>query len=132
MEEQGFQNLLFIGDDTILLNNLLYQIFIDKKIPVIFVPTLNIGIKYIKEKKLGLIILDSILISKLNPSAVIPLIKKAKTPIFFINTTPGMWIYKAVKQIKKIKEAPITIYQRPLLVDNFLDIVQQILKKKLA
>lgn len=129
MEEQGFQDVLFIGDDTILLNNLLYQIFIDKKISTIFVPTLDAGMKYIKEEEPKLIIFDSVTVSKLEPSIVIPLIKKIKVPIFFINATPGMWTHDIARQIK---ETSVSIYKRPLFVDNFLDTVQRMLKRKSA
>ena len=126
MKEQGFQDVLFIGDDMILLNNLIYHILLDKEISMIFASTWDEGIKYIKKNKLKLIILDSILISKLTPSVVLPLIKKSKTPLFFINAKPDMWIYGIDE---RIRDVPVVIHKRPLMIDRFLKTIQRILKR---
>lgn len=126
VKEQGFQDVLFIADDMILLNNLIYHMLLDKEISMIFASTWDEGIKYIQKEKLKLIILDSILISKLNPSFVIPLIKKSKTPLFFINAKGDMWIYKVTEQIKGV---PVIIHKQPLIVDRFLKTIQRILKR---
>ena len=126
MKEQGFQDVLFIGDDTILLNGLIYHILLDKEISMIFASTWDEGVKYVKKNKLKLIIMDSILISKLQPSLVIPLIKKVKIPLFFINARPDMWISDIADQIKDI---PIIIHKPPLMIDRFLKTVQKILQR---
>lgn len=126
MKKPGFQKVLFIGDDTILLNSLIYHILLNREISTIFASTWSEGMRYIKKNKLRLIILDSILISKLNPSLVIPLIKKSKTPLFFINAKANMWIYKIAD---RINDVPVIIHKKPLIIDRFLKTVQKILKR---
>ncbi len=126
-KKRGFCELLFIADDTILLNNLLHHMFLDNGISVIFVPTWDEGIKYIEKDEFKLIIIDSILLSKLDTSSVLSSITKTKTYIFFINVMPNTWVYKIRD---KIKNTSIHIYKSPLIVDDFLKIVHKILKDK--
>ncbi len=129
MKEQGFQDVLFIGDDLILLNNLLCHIFQDKKIPVIFASTWEEGRKYIEKNKLKLIILDAGLISRLKPSFVVPLIKKTRRPICLINAKSDMWIYRIDEQINGV---PVMVYKQPLIIDRFLKTIQRLLKTDLT
>jgi len=126
VKEHGFPDVLFIGDDTILLNNLIYHLFLDKEISVIFAPTWEEGIKCMEKNEIKLMIVDSILISKIKPSAVISLIRKLKIPVLFINTKPHMWIYKMADRTRNL---PVIIYKQPLMLDNFLKTIQMILKR---
>jgi DNA-binding NtrC family response regulator len=127
LEEQDSQKVLFIGDDSFILNNLICELFKDENISVVFAPTWDNGIKCMKNNRLKLVIIDSNLISKLRPSAVIPFIKRSKAVFFIINVVPNTWVYKMAD---RLKSNSIVIYKRPLNVDKFIRSAKKIWKKK--
>ncbi len=127
VKEQHSGRILFIGDDRSLLNNLLREIFEEEEISVIFSPSWDNGIKYMKNNELKLVIIDSSVISKFRPSAVLPIIKKTRSTFFFINAIADMWIYKVVNRIKKNS---VYIFKKPLYIDRFLKAVKRVWKRK--
>jgi len=127
VKEQHSGRILFIGNDRSLLNNLLREIFEEEEISVIFSPSWDNGIKYMKNNELRLVIIDSLLISRLRPSAVLPIIKKTKAIFFLINTMPDMWIYNVMDSIKRNS---VYIFKKPLYIDKFLKLVKRVWKRR--
>ncbi len=125
--EQDFYKALFIGDDRFLLNNLICEFLRNEKISIISAPTWDNGIKCMENNELKAVIIDSMLISRLSASAVLPAIKRSKAVFFFINCQPDMWIYEIAD---KIKGKTIIIYKRPLNIDKFIKAVKKVCKKK--
>ena len=127
LKEQDSQKVLFIGDDRFILNNLICDLLKEESISVIFAPTWDYGKKCMKNNKLKLVIIDSNLISKLSPSAVIPFIKKSKTLFFIIDVLPDTWIYK---RADRLKSSSIVIYKRPLNIDKLIRSAKKVWKRK--
>ncbi len=128
LKEQDSEKVLFIGDDRFILNSLICDILKEDNISVIFAPTWDYGVKCIKNNnKLKFVIIDSNLISKLKPSAVIPFIKEAEVSFFIIDVAPETWIYQ---MSDKLKSSSIFIYKRPLNVDKFIKATKKLWKRK--
>ncbi|GEM_PF-2936831 len=123
MKEQQSYDIVIIGEESILLNRIIYQIMVDKKISAIFKNTFDEGIRCIEKYKVKLAILDSELVSKLKPSSVMQKIKGLRCDVFFINTSPDMWI-------NEVRKENVQIYKRPLIVDSFLKKIERIVKNK--
>ncbi len=127
LKEQDSQKVLFIGDDRFILNNLICELLKEENISVIFAPTWDYGKKCMKNSKLKLVIIDSNLISKLSPSAVMPFIKKSKALFFIIDVLPDTWIYK---RADRLKNSSFIIYKRPLNIDKLIRSAKKVWKRK--
>jgi len=120
-KEQDSYDCLFIGDDSFLLNNLISEYLKEEQIPTIFCSAWDYGKKYLMERKVRLVIIDSKSISKLDSKEVLSVLRRSKADLFLFNVTSGTWVAKIVE---RLKEGKVFVYKRPIYIDRLIKAVK--------